>query len=155
MSLWRNITVLVNYKLSNFTCLLKISVFRLFCLKSLRSVQISILEPKNYPRSSKNWSVLWKIVGHVGHQIVFQCQIWCESVAKFVTLSVIDDLQIIYVISRVASKNNLTTKPVWYVLRLFVLLILQALKMAFKNMINLSVAPIGRRIRDVWNMQSG
>ena len=27
-------------------------------LKSLRSVQISILEPKNYPRSSKNCSVL-------------------------------------------------------------------------------------------------
>ena len=26
--------------------------------------------------------------------------------------------------------------------------------MAFKNIINLSVAPIGRRIRDVWNMQS-
>ena len=24
------------------------------CLKSMRSVQISILEPKNYPRSSKN-----------------------------------------------------------------------------------------------------
>ena len=27
-------------------------------LQSLRSVQISILEPKNYPRSSKNLSVL-------------------------------------------------------------------------------------------------
>ena len=26
--------------------------------------------------------------------------------------------------------------------------------MAFKNIINLSVAPIGRRIRDVWNMQT-
>ena len=26
--------------------------------------------------------------------------------------------------------------------------------MVFKNIINLSVAPIGRRIRDVWNMQS-
>ena len=25
--------------------------------------------------------------------------------------------------------------------------------MAFKNIINLSVAPIGRRNRDVWNMQ--
>ena len=45
---------------------------------------------------------------HVDHQIVFQCEIWCDSVAKFVTLSVIDDLQII----SVASKNNLTTKPV-------------------------------------------
>ena len=123
-------------------------------LKSLRSAQISILEPKNYPRSSKNWSVLWKHFGHVVHQIVFQCEIWCDSVAKFVTLSVIDDLRIIYVINRVASKNNLTTKPVWYVLRLFVLLILQALKMAFKNIINPSMATIGRRIRDVWNMQS-
>ena len=118
-------------------------------LKSLGS------EPKNYPRSSKNWSVLWKNVGHVGHQIFFQCEIWCDNVAKFVTLSVIDDLRIISVINRVASKNNLTTKPVWYVLCLFVLLILQTLKMAFKNIINLSVAPIGRRIRDVWNMQSG
>ena len=88
-------------------------------LKSLRSVQISILEPKNYPRSSKNWSVLWKKFGHVGHQIVFQCEIWCGSVAKFVTLSVIDDLRIISVINRVASKNNLTTKPVQYVLRFF------------------------------------
>ena len=90
---------------------------------------------------------------HVGHQIVFQCEIWCGSVAKFVTLSVFDDLRIISVINRVASKNNLTTKPVQYVLRLFVLLILQTLKMAFKNITNLSVAPIGRRIRDVWNMQ--
>ena len=36
----------------------------------------------------------------------------------------------------------------------FVLLILQTLKIAFKNIINLSVAPIGRRNRDVWNMQS-
>ena len=27
-------------------------------LKSLKKVQISILVPKNYPRSSKNWSVL-------------------------------------------------------------------------------------------------
>ena len=61
-------------------------------LKSLRSVQIFILEPKNYPRSSKNWSVLWKNFGHVDHQIVFQCEIWIGSVAKFVTLSVIDDL---------------------------------------------------------------
>ena len=75
-------------------------------LKSLRSVQISILEPKNYPRSSKNWSVLWKNFGHVGHQIVFQCEIWCGSIAKFVTLWIIS------VINRVASKNNLTTKPV-------------------------------------------
>ena len=81
-------------------------------LKSLRSVQISILEPENYPRSSKIWSVLWKNFGHVGHQIVFQCEIWCNSVAKFVTLSVIDNLWIISVINRVASKNNLTTKPV-------------------------------------------
>ena len=40
-------------------------------------------------------------------------------------------------------------------LRLFVSLILQTLKMTFQNIINLSVAPIGRRIRDVWNMQSG
>ena len=39
------------------------------------------------------------------------------------------------------------------VLRLFVLLILQTLTMAFKNIINLSVAPIGRRNRDVCNMQ--
>ena len=38
-------------------------------------------------------------------------------------------------------------------LSLFVSLILQTLKMAFKNIINLSVAPIGRRIRDVWIMQ--
>ena len=97
-----------------------------------------------------------KILGMlIGHQIVFQCEICCDSVAKFVTLSVIDDFRIISVINRVASKNNLTTKPVYYVLRLFVLLILQTLKMAFKNIINLSVAPIGRRIRDVWNMQSG
>ena len=50
--------------------------------------------------------------GHVGQQIVFRCEIWCGSVAKFVTLSVIDDLRMIYVINRVASKNNLTTKPV-------------------------------------------
>ena len=41
-----------------------------------------------------------------------QQEIWCGSVAKFVTLSVIDDLRIISVINRVASKNNLTTKPV-------------------------------------------
>ena len=81
-------------------------------LKSLRSVQISISEPKNYPRSSKNRSVLWKNFGHVGHQIVSQCEIWCDNVAKFVTLSVIDDLRIISAINRVASKNNLTTKPV-------------------------------------------
>ena len=90
-----------------------------------------------------------KNFGHVGHQIVFQCAIWCGSVAKFVTLSVIDDLRIISVINRVASKSNLTTKPVLYVLRLFVLLILQILMMAFKNIINLPVAPIGQRIRDV------
>ena len=104
-------------------------------LKSLRSVQISILEPKNYsrsskicsilepknysrsskicsilepkyyPRSSKNRSVLWKNLGHVGHQIVFQCEIWSGSVAKFVNLSVIDDLRIIYVINKVAPKK--------------------------------------------------
>ena len=67
----------------------------------------------------------------------------------------IDDLRIVSVNNKVASKNNLTTKPVKYVSRLFVLLILQTLKMAFKNIINLSVAPVGRRIRDVWNMQSG
>ena len=81
-------------------------------LKSSRSVQISILEPKNYHRSFKNWSVLWKNFEHVGHQIVFQCEIWCGSVAKFVTLSVIDDFRIIPVINRIASKSNLTTKPV-------------------------------------------
>ena len=74
-------------------------------LKSLRSVQISNLEPKNYPRSYKNRSVLRKNFGHVGHQIVFQCEIWCDSVAKFVTLSVIDDLRIISVINRIASKT--------------------------------------------------
>ena len=96
-----------------------------------------------------------KKFGHVGQQIVFQFEIWCGNAAKFVTLSVIDDLRIISVINRVALKNNLTTKPVLYVLRLFVVLILQTLKMAFKNIINLPVAPIGRRIRDVWNMQSG
>ena len=72
-------------------------------LKSLRTVQMSILEPKNYLRSSKNWSVLWKKIGHVGHQIVFQCEILCGSVAKCVTLSVIDDLRIISVINRVVS----------------------------------------------------
>ena len=49
---------------------------------------------------------------HVGQQIVFQCEIWCGNVAKFVTLLVIGDLRIISVINRVASKNNLTTKPV-------------------------------------------
>ena len=59
-------------------------------LKSLRSVQISILEPKHDHRSSKNWSVLWKKFGHVGQQIVFQCEIWCGNVAKFVTLSVVE-----------------------------------------------------------------
>ena len=49
---------------------------------------------------------------HVGQQIVFQCEIWCCSVAKFVIPSVIDGIRIISVINRVASKNNLTTKPV-------------------------------------------
>ena len=47
-----------------------------------------------------------KNFGNVGHQIVFQCEIWCGSVAKFVTLSVIDDLRIISVINRVASKTT-------------------------------------------------
>ena len=105
------------------------------------------------PKFSELISIV-KNFWYVGHQIVFQCEIWYGSVAKFVTLSVFDDIRIISVINRVASKNNLTTKPVQYVLRLFVLLILLTLKMPFRNIINLSVAPIGRRNRDVWNIQS-
>ena len=50
-------------------------------LKSLRGVQISFLKPKKFPRSPKNLSVLWKYFGHVGQQIVFQCEIWCDVAA--------------------------------------------------------------------------
>ena len=58
---------IINYKLCtcNITCLYSYTYLGGWCwmvskaiiaqhLKSLRSVQISILEPKNYPRSSKN-----------------------------------------------------------------------------------------------------
>ena len=46
-----------------------------------------------------------KILGMLATKSFFQCEIWGDSVAKFVTLSVIDYLQIISVINRVASKK--------------------------------------------------
>ena len=82
-------------------------------LKSLRSVQILFWNRKTTPEVLRIDQYCEKNLGiYVGQQIVFQREIWCDSVAKFVTLSVIDDLRIISVINRVASKNNLTTKPV-------------------------------------------
>ena len=54
-----------------------------------------------------------KILGMLATKSFFSVRFGvAASVAKFVTLSVIDDLRIISVINRVTSKNNLTIKPV-------------------------------------------
>ena len=54
-----NANIVIGYKLAYHSENLYISILEhQHDLKSLRSVQISILKPKNYPRSSKNSSLL-------------------------------------------------------------------------------------------------
>ena len=84
----------------------------MYSLKSLRSVQISILKPKITPEVLRFDQYCERMFGMLATKSFFSVSIWCGSVAKFVTLSVIDDFRIISVINRVASKSNSTTKSV-------------------------------------------
>ena len=66
-------------------------------LKSLRSVQISILKPKKYIRSSKNLSVLCKNFGTLASKSFFSVKfgvVWQRCQVCY-PIGIVDDFQII------------------------------------------------------------